>query len=131
MFGTSCLLFGGGAVLALGAVSIFIVPRLSDRAAAARVARAKADLSNMHAQVKLFQADQGFYPAMLSELVTPPAGVKSWPPGGYLPALTPDPWGNSYGYRVSPAGAAPFEIFTLGADGVPGGKGEDGDLSVP
>ena len=46
------------------------------------------------------------------------------------PAL--DPWGAPYRYRP-PAGDDPdaFQVWSLGADGRPGGRGEDTDLLNP
>ncbi|MEE2713464.1 MAG: type II secretion system protein GspG, partial [Planctomycetota bacterium] len=38
-----------------------------------------------------------------------------------------DPWGNPYIYRKS--GASTFEVISYGADGAPGGQGEDADIS--
>jgi general secretion pathway protein G len=39
-----------------------------------------------------------------------------------------DPWENDYIY-VSPGDAGrPFDIYSLGADGVRGGEGEDADV---
>ena len=39
-----------------------------------------------------------------------------------------DPWGKPYQYRL-PGEHGEFDIFTLGADGAPGGEGEDGDIA--
>ncbi len=38
-----------------------------------------------------------------------------------------DPWGRAYEYN-SPGQDEPFEVFTLGADGRPGGEGIDADI---
>jgi general secretion pathway protein G len=44
--------------------------------------------------------------------------------------IVPDPWGRPYRYespgRVNPDG---FDLYTLGRDGVPGGTGEDADVT--
>ena len=42
-----------------------------------------------------------------------------------------DPWGNDYLYNSpgnSNDGPVPFEVFTLGADGQPGGEGQNADI---
>jgi len=39
----------------------------------------------------------------------------------------PDPWGNPWIFEVTDSGS--FRIRSLGADGLPGGTGEDADLS--
>jgi len=38
-----------------------------------------------------------------------------------------DPWGNAYRYRA-PQGDAPLCLLSLGADGKPGGEGDDADV---
>lgn len=38
-----------------------------------------------------------------------------------------DPWGNAYVYKLE--GSRDFEIISYGADGSPGGKGVDADIS--
>jgi hypothetical protein len=40
---------------------------------------------------------------------------------------TLDPWGRPYGYRLD--GNKPV-LWSLGADGAPGGEGEDGDITT-
>ncbi len=39
-----------------------------------------------------------------------------------------DPWGNEYQYNDSGPDGEPFEVYTLGADGEPGGEGIDADI---
>lgn len=39
-----------------------------------------------------------------------------------------DPWGNDFGYD-SPGKVSDFELWTLGADGLEGGSGEDADIT--
>lgn len=38
-----------------------------------------------------------------------------------------DPWGNPYQY-LSPGVKGEVDVFSLGADGQPGGTGEDADI---
>ena len=40
-----------------------------------------------------------------------------------------DPWGNSYLFVVPGPSDHPYEIVTYGADGQPGGEGENADIS--
>ena len=43
-----------------------------------------------------------------------------------------DPWGNEYVLLIpSENGNADFDIVSYGADGVPGGEGEDADIVKP
>jgi hypothetical protein len=47
--------------------------------------------------------------------------------GSELEQIPKDPWGRPYLYRRTEGGA---EVFTLGRDGMPGGQGQDRDLST-
>jgi general secretion pathway protein G len=47
--------------------------------------------------------------------------------GGYIKRLPKDPWGRDY-VLVSPGNHGPYDIVSLGADGAPGGEGDNADL---
>ena len=49
-----------------------------------------------------------------------------------IPANTPakDPWGQPYQYSVPGANGQPFALYSLGADGKPGGSGDDADIGI-
>jgi general secretion pathway protein G len=53
-----------------------------------------------------------------------------WKEGGYLEKrkVPKDPWKNDFLY-LSPGVHADFDIISYGADGVPGGEGEDQDVN--
>jgi general secretion pathway protein G len=40
-----------------------------------------------------------------------------------------DPWGKPYQYKCCPGDHGDYDIWTLGADGAPGGEGENADVS--
>ncbi|MCY3001069.1 MAG: type II secretion system protein GspG [Planctomycetota bacterium] len=63
----------------------------------------------------------GEYPKELSMLLTPMV-----PDGPLLKEIT-DPWGREYLYHP-PVGGQPGKVWTLGADGMPGGVGENADV---
>lgn len=103
-------------------------------AAAARREQAAADVARISAALDHYAINNaGRYPDSLVVLVTPDTnGV------AYLGtrALPKDPWGNDYGYEAPtpPAlGTIPvsLRVFSLGADGRPGGSGEAADVSGP
>jgi general secretion pathway protein G len=81
----------------------------------------------------LYRLDVGNYPTTdqgLQALTTAPAGVAGWN-GPYMKDADGilDPWGRPYQYR-SPSQRPDhsFDIISLGADGKPGGDGEDADI---
>lgn len=43
-------------------------------------------------------------------------------------APEPDPWGNEYEYRSPGENGLPFSIQSFGADGLPGGEGNNADI---
>ena len=102
------------------------------------LSRAKSDVAKIQIEtlataLDLFQLDVGRYPATqegLAALVTPPAGTTQWN-GPYLrgDVVPLDPWQRPYGYAVPGDGRKPYRLFSLGADGQPGGEGENADVS--
>lgn len=126
----------------LVAVSIMLVLaglvalNLFDEPGKARVAAARSQLATLKAAVRLYQGDTYSLPTQrqgLRALVEPPAGPGRgrWRQGGYLdsPSLPKDPWGREYVYFAPGRAKEAFEIVSYGADGQPGGEGEDADLS--
>ena len=66
----------------------------------------------------------------LAALQNPPAGMAQpdrYRRGGYLKRLPDDPWGKPYQY-ANPGTHGPIDLFSLGADGAPGGEGENADI---
>lgn len=94
----------------------------------------RATLQAMRGAVNMFKLDTGRYPTQqkgLEALVQKPEGVEGWAPGGYLDTqyVPLDSWRNEFIYIFDPNSSPPFEIISLGADGKPGGSGENADLS--
>ena len=93
-------------VIIIGALAAMIVPRLSGRSEQAKVAVAKADLSNIATALKLYELDNGGFPTTaqgLAALRERPASVpapRNWN-GPYLEKDAIDGWGSPYVY-VSP-----------------------------
>jgi general secretion pathway protein G len=91
-------------------------------------------LQILHEAVKMFKFDTGRYPTQeegLQAWVWEPNNIENWPAGGYLYSnyVPLDSWHNPYIYIRDPNSGKPFEILSYGADGKPGGKGYDADLS--
>lgn len=117
----------------IGIVAALIVPQVIGRPDQARVAVAGADLRTIASSLEMYRLDNRTYPTTaqgLSALSTPPAQAPlpvNWAPGGYLPDIPSDPWGNPYVYQA-PGQNGPYELMSLGADGAPGGEGVDADI---
>jgi general secretion pathway protein G len=116
-----------------GIVGINVLPKLGE----SKVKAAKVQIRNLKAAVRLYRMEQNHVPpqsAGLQALVQPPASINnasSYPEGGYLdsPEVPLDPWGGAYIYLAPGRNNERFEIISYGADGEPGGEGENADIS--
>lgn len=119
-------------VVILGILAAFVVPKVMDRPDAARITTVKQDLRALETALGLYKLDNFNYPTTdqgLQALVQKPSGspeARNWT-GRYLDRLPKDPWGNEYQY-LSPGVHGDVDIFSLGADGQPGGDGTMADI---
>ena len=96
----------------------------------AMVQKAKADIAILSQALETFRLDNLTYPDAsqgLNALVTPPVGAAGARTEGYIKKLPNDPWGRPYQYTV-PGKTGAFDIYSLGADGAPGGQDDDADI---
>lgn len=120
-------------VAILGILAALIVPKIIGRSDDARIVAAKQDVATLGAALKLYRLDNQRYPNSeqgLKALVEKPTVEPipgNWKTGGYLDKLPKDPWGNPYQY-LQPGVHGEIDIFSLGADGQPGGTGNDADI---
>jgi len=120
-------------VVILAILATIIVPKIMDRPDDARIAKAKQDIRAIESSLKLYKLDNLHYPTTdqgLEALVKKPTSgpaAKNWRQGGYLDSLPIDPWGHPYQY-LSPGQHGDFDLYSLGADGQPGGTGADADI---
>ena len=92
--------------------------------------KARADIATLEQAMEMYRLDHVAYPEDLNSLAQPPAGgdMTHYRTGGYIKKLPSDPWKRPYQLAV-PGKAGPFDIISLGADGAPGGIGENADIS--
>lgn len=120
-------------IVILGVIAALVVPKVLSRPDEARVTAARTDIATLMQALKLYRLDNQRYPTAeqgLQALVakpTAPPDAPNWKPGGYLERLPKDPWGSSYQY-LNPGLRGEIDIFSLGADGKPGGDGVDADI---
>jgi general secretion pathway protein G len=120
-------------VAILGILAALIVPKIIGRSDDARIVAAKQDVATLVAALKLYRLDNQRYPTTdqgLKALVEKPTVdplPPNWKTGGYLDKLPRDPWGNPYQY-LQPGIHGELDVFSLGADGQPGGTGTDADI---
>lgn len=119
-------------LLIIGLIASFAVPQVMNYVGGARSDAAAVQVKRLGGILDLYRLDLGAYPSTedgLEALVRAPAGSPRWN-GPYLQqadALT-DPWGRPYLYR-SPGEHGAYDLYSLGADGRPGGEGENADVA--
>ena len=118
-------------VAILGILAAIIVPRVMDRPDEAKRVAAKADVAAIVQALKLYRLDNGRYPSGeqgLGALVAKPTNGPAAPNWKvYIEKLPKDPWGNAYQYD-NPGLKGEVDVYSLGADGKPGGEGNDADV---
>lgn len=120
------------AVIAI--LASLVAPNVFQHVGTARSTTARSQLELLATALDAYRLDTGRYPTSaqgLDALVTRPAidAPPIWR-GPYLRRAVPrDPWGTPYVY-VAPGVANPgaFDLLSYGADGQPGGNGEDADI---
>jgi general secretion pathway protein G len=120
-------------VVIMGILAALVVPKLMGRADDARVTAARQDISTLMQALKLYRLDNQRYPtteqglqALTAKPTSGPA-PSGWKSGGYIDKLPKDPWGGAYQY-LSPGVKGEVDVYSLGADGQPGGTGNDTDI---
>jgi general secretion pathway protein G len=115
----------------LGLLAALVAPRLMGRVGKAKQKTAQAQLQLLGTALDLFHLDVGRYPTTeegLRVLKEKPNNLPGWG-GPYMDKAIPnDPWSRPYAYK-SPGEHGPYDLSSLGADGAPGGDGENQDIT--
>jgi len=120
-------------VVILGILAALVVPQVMSRPGQAKVTVAKGDIKAIAAALDMYKLDNFSYPSTqqgLEALVSRPSGSpqpRNWNADGYLKRLPKDPWGNEYQY-LAPGTKGPYDLFSYGADGKPGGSELNADI---
>jgi general secretion pathway protein G len=120
-------------VVILGILAALVVPKIISRPDEARALAARQDIATLMQALKLYRLDNQRYPSTeqgLQALIARPQSAPlapNWKAGGYVERLPLDPWGNPYHY-LNPGVHGELDVFSLGADGAPGGEGNDADI---
>lgn len=120
-------------IVILGVLAALVVPRVLERPDEARAVAAKSDIAALMQALKLYRLDNQRYPttdqglAALSARPEQSPVPPNWKPGGYLERVPKDPWGRPYQY-LNPGLKGEIDVMSYGADGQPGGTGNDADI---
>jgi general secretion pathway protein G len=117
----------------LGLLAVLASVQLAGYFARAKHDTAHLQIDELALALDLFQLDVGRYPTGqegLRALVAKPSTANGWR-GPYLKkeAAILDPWGREFRYSAE-SDARAYSLGTFGADGAPGGDGEDADIGV-
>ncbi|ACV27722.1 type II secretion system major pseudopilin GspG [Kangiella koreensis] len=102
----------------------------------ANLQKLKSDLGTIEMALQNYKLDNGYFPtteqglrALIEKPSTNPV-PQNYPRNGYLGsrAIPTDPWKREYVY-MQPGRNHDYDLYTLGADGRPGGDGENMDIS--
>lgn len=110
-----------------------IAPQVIDTLDDARIDKVRADYKNIETALKMYRLDNFVYPTTeqgLEALVEPSSldpEPRKFKKGGYLEEVPMDPWGRPYLY-MHPGENKEVDIYSLGADGLSGGEGQNADI---
>lgn len=113
-------------IVILGLLASLVAPAMFSKVSSSQRKTAAAQMQMFETALDTFRLDMGRYPASLQELRQ--SNAPGWD-GPYLPKDLPlDPWGNPYAYETPGTDGSPYKLYSLGADGKPGGEDDDADI---
>ena len=121
-------------IVVIAILASLVAPNIFQHVGAAKSATAKAQIEMLGAALDAYRLDNGSYPTTQQGLdalwqrpaVDPPANWRA----PYLRKPVPlDPWGRPYTYQFpGQQSRQGYDLVSYGADGKPGGEGEDADI---
>ena len=124
-------------VIIIGLLAGLVGTTVISRLETARVDAAKTDLRTIEMALRMYRVDNFGYPTTemgLLALVEEPvsASVPNWNSAGYLDddEVPVDPWGTEYQYLSPGLDGSDYDLYSLGADGKPGGDEAGADISA-
>lgn len=104
----------------IGLLTTFVVLNVLPAQGKAQVQKARGDISAIETALEMYKLDNFNYP-------TEQEGLEALVASGLVKKMSLDPWGNPYEYR-NPGERAQIDIYSLGADGEPGGEEQNADI---
>ena len=117
-------------VVILGFLAATLAVSFSGSFGKAKRELAKTGIGQVVDKVEAYRMEKGAWPSidlglrMLSDGYATPTDAYYLEPGKLL-----DPWNRPYFFVVPGPDLKPYEVLSYGADGQPGGHGEDADVS--
>lgn len=117
-------------VVIIGMLMAAVAPKILIQKDTAMIKRVQMDMASIETALKMYKLEYHKYPNSeegFDVLVNPPKKSHHVDKDGFLPALPKDPWENPYVYH-SPGDGTPYDIVSLGEDGIHGGEGLSSDI---
>jgi len=111
----------------LALIGGLVLPGIIGKAEGAKVKAAASQVSRLAMAVESYYLDTGSTPETLAQLVKD-GGDPGWNGPYVKESSLKDPWGRDYEFRM-PGEHGEFDIYSLGADGQPGGEGKNADIN--
>jgi len=111
----------------LALIGGLVLPGIIGKAEGAKVKAAASQVSRLAMAVESYYLDTGTTPESLAQLVAD-GGDAGWNGPYVKESSLKDPWGREYEFRM-PGEHGEFDIYSLGADGQPGGEGKNADIN--
>ena len=118
----------------LGILATIVIVNVNPVFQRANFEKIRADMANTNKALELYRFNELIYPTTsqgLEALVRPHPELKKpflYPEDGYISSIPLDPWGREYIYEYPSRKNSKYDLYTLGADGIEGGSGEDADV---
>lgn len=121
-------------IFILGLLTTIVVINVLPSQDRAMVEKARADVSTIGQALEMYRLDNLSYPSSsdgLEALVAPPTSLPTtsrYRKGGYIKKLPQDPWGRPYQFDNPGRRGPGYDLYSLGADGAPGGEEDSADI---
>lgn len=119
-------------LVVIGLIAGVAIPQVMKLLGSAKHKAARIQLETLTNSLSVYQLDTGQYPTTdqgLAALWQAPSAATDWN-GPYVRRQKQliDPWGHPFVYK-QPGATHAYDLLSYGADGKPGGQGDDADLS--
>ena len=115
----------------IGLIAGLVTVNVIRQGESAKRTAARAQISSFMNALGIYRLDTGSYPGTsqgLQALRVKAGDLPNWA-GPYLPKDVPlDPWGRPYDYKYPGEHGEDPDVISLGADGQPGGEGNNADI---
>ena len=112
----------------LALIGSLVLPGIIGKAEGAKAKAAASQIDRLAMAVESYYLDTGKTPDSLEQLVEGGGDTAGWNGPYVKKSSLQDPWGRDYVYQY-PGEHGDFDIYSLGADGQPGGEATNADIT--